>query len=53
MKQNMDKIQFESRLEISDILLVLERYKRAYPEDKDNKTLNRLYDLLSVMEIEW
>lgn len=53
MKRNMDKIQFESRREIGELIRVIEKYVDAYPKEKDNKTLNELYDLLDVMEMEW
>lgn len=53
MKRDMDKIQFESRAEIGEIIRMIEKYADAYPKDRNNKTVKRLYDLLDVMEMEW
>lgn len=53
MKQCMDKIQFESRSEIGEIIRVLEKYVDAYPKEKDNQTVKELYNLLDVMEMGW
>jgi succinate dehydrogenase flavin-adding protein (antitoxin of CptAB toxin-antitoxin module) len=49
----MDKIQFESRREIGEIIQVLEKYVEAYPAEKDNQIVKELYDLLDVMEMAW
>lgn len=53
MKQDMDKIVFESRAEIGEVIRVLERYVDAYPKEKDNKVVKELYNLLDVMEMSW
>ena len=53
MKQDMDKIVFESRAEIGELLRVLERYVDAYPKEKDNEVVKKLYNLLDVMEMCW
>lgn len=53
MKKDMDKIQFESRAEIGELIRVLEKYVDAYPKEKDNRTAKELYNLLDVMEMEW
>lgn len=53
MKKDMDKIQFESRREVGEMLRVLEKYVDAYPKEKDNRTVKELYNLLDVMEMEW
>ena len=53
MKKEMDKIQFESRAEVGEIIKVLEKYVDAYPKEKDNQTVKTLYNLLYVMEMEW
>lgn len=53
MKKDMDKIQFESRREVGEVLRVLEKYVDAYPKEKDNGTVKELYNLLDVMEMEW
>lgn len=53
MKRNMDKIQFESRSEVQEILNVIEKYVDAYPKEKDNRILKDLYNKLDVMDMEW
>lgn len=53
MKKNMDTIQFESREEVRELISVLEKYVDAYPKEKDNQTVKKLYNLLDVMEMEW
>ena len=44
MKKEMDKIQFEYRYEVQELMKVIE---------KENKTLERFFDLLDVMDMEW
>jgi transcriptional regulator with XRE-family HTH domain len=53
MKKSMDTIQFESRAEVGELIKVLEKYVDAYPKEKDNPTVKKLYNLLDVMEMEW
>lgn len=53
MRRSMDKIRFESRREIDEILRVIEKYVDAYPKEKDNQTLKELYNVLDMMEMEW
>ena len=53
MKKELDKIQFESRAEVGEIIKVLEKYVDAYPKEKDNRIVKELYNLLDVMEMEW
>ena len=53
MRKDMDKIVFESRSEVGEIIRVLEKYVDAYPQEKDNKTVKEMYNLLDVMEMEW
>ena len=53
MKKNMDKIQFESRAELQELMKVIDRYVKQNPEEKQNKTLERFFDLLDVMHMEW
>lgn len=50
MKLNMDKIQFESRSEIMEIIKALETYQEEHGK---NKTVNELIDKLDVMEMSW
>lgn len=53
MRKSNDKIQFESRVEIGELIKVLEKYVDAYPKEKDNKTVKEFYNYLEVMEMEW
>lgn len=53
MKKNMDTIQFESRLEIQEIMKVVDKFVKQNPKEKNNKTLERFFNLLDVMEMEW
>lgn len=48
MKQNMDKVQFESRTEIASIIEALEQSPK-----KDDKNVKRLLDLLDTMAMCW
>lgn len=49
----MDKIQFESRREIQELMQVVDTYVKQNPKEKENETLKRFFDLLDVMEMEW
>lgn len=48
-----DTIRFESRAELGEIIRMIEKYADAYPQDRNNETIKRLYNLLDVMEMEW
>lgn len=52
MKKQMDKIQFEYRAEIEDVMDAIKKYKKAYPQET-NETVERLFGLLDVMDMEW
>lgn len=53
MKKDMDKIQFESRNEIQNVMDSINKYVEQNPKEKRNETLADLYDLLDVMYMEW
>lgn len=53
MKRDLDKIQFEYRTEIRELMKVVDKYVKQNPKEKDNKTLERFFDLLDVMDMEW
>lgn len=53
MKRDCDMIQFESRSEVGEILHAIEKYIEQNPRENNNKTLERLYRLLDIMEMEW
>lgn len=49
----MNKIQFESRSEIIELMNVISKYVGQNPKEKKNKALERFYDLLDMMDMEW
>lgn len=53
MKRIMDKVQFEYRAEVQEMMNVLEKYVDAYPKEKDNQTVKQFYNFLDVMDMEW
>lgn len=53
MKKNLDAIQFESRTEIAELMKVIDKYIKQNPAEKQNKTVERFFDLLDVMLMEW
>lgn len=53
MQKDMDKIIFESRNEIRELMRVIDQYVTQNPKEKENKTLERFFDLLDIMELEW
>lgn len=53
MQRNMDTIQFESRNEINELMKVIDKYVKQNPKEKQNKILERFFDLLDVMDMEW
>ena len=53
MKKDMDCIQFESRRELEELMQVIDKYVKQNPAEKNNKTLERFFNLLDVMHMEW
>lgn len=53
MEKDMDTITFESRSEIQELMKVIDRYVKQNPEEKENTILERFFDLLDIMEMEW
>ena len=53
MKKEMDKIQFENREEVQEMKKGIDKYVKQSPAEKENKTLERFFDLLDVMDMEW
>lgn len=53
MKREMDKIKFESRREIEDVMGAIEELAFERPEGKKGKVLKELYNQLEVMYMEW
>lgn len=53
MIKDMDKIQFENRTEIAELMKVIDKYIKQIPAEKQNKTVERFFALLDVMLMEW
>lgn len=54
MKKDMDKIIFESRWEIGEVITALEEWQETHgAKDEKADTVKRLIDLLDVMSMEW
>jgi hypothetical protein len=56
MKKDMDKIIFESRLEIESVARALSAVlegKTYRPSETEKQDVERLMDLLEVMHMEW
>ena len=53
MKKNMDKIIFESRWEIEEVVSVLEEWQKSHKSDSKKETVRKLINLLDVMHMEW
>ena len=49
----MDTIQFETRNEIRELMEVIDKYVKQNPNEKYNKTLERFFDCLDVMDMSW
>lgn len=54
MKKDMDKIIFESRWEIGEVITALEEWQETHgAKGEKADTVKRLIDLLDVMSMEW
>lgn len=53
MKLDMDKIQFESRVEIGKIIQALEEWQDEHKNDRKADTVQKLIDKLDVMSMSW
>lgn len=53
MKREMDTITIESRIEIEELMKMVAKYIEQNPKEKNNKTLQRFWDVLDVMHMEW
>lgn len=53
MKKDMDKIIFESRYEIGEVIQALEEWQKSHKSDSKADTVERLSELLEVMHMEW
>lgn len=50
MKKNNDSIQFENRGELAELLRVVGEYVKQNPKEKNNKILQRFYNLIDIMK---
>lgn len=53
MKLDMDRIQFESRAEIGEIIRALEEWRDSHKEDKKRDAVQELIDKLDTMSMCW
>lgn len=53
MKLDMDKIQFESRVEIGEIIRALEEWQDMHKGDRKEDTVKELIGKLDVMSMSW
>ena len=53
MKLNMDKIQFEQRYEIQELMNVIDKYGKQNPDEKNNKILEEFFNKLDAMDMSW
>lgn len=53
MKLNMDKIQFEQRYEIQELMNVIDKYVKQNPDEKNNKILEEFFNKLDAMDMSW
>lgn len=53
MYRDMDTIQFDSKHEVQELMQVIDKYVKQNPKEKENKTLERFFYLLDVMDMEW
>lgn len=53
MRKDMDKIVFESRIEIDEICEALGTFLQEHPKAKNKDSAQKLSDLLDAMYMEW
>lgn len=53
MKRELASIEFEYRYEVQELMKVIDRYVKQNPKEKDNETLERFFDLLDALDMEW
>ena len=53
MKKDLDKIVFESRREIEEVLSALNEWQDSHKSDSKKETVQKLVNLLDVMHMEW
>jgi len=53
MKRELASIEFEYRYEVQELMRVIDKYVSQNPKEKENRTLERFFDLLDVTDMEW
>lgn len=53
MKANMDTIQFESRREIEDVMVILQEWKKEHQVDSKAEIAEELLQKLDYMHMCW
>lgn len=53
MTRELASIEFESRAEVRELMRVIDEYVKQNPKEKENATLERFFDLLDIMDMEW
>ncbi len=53
MQKELDTIKFEYRYEVQELMKVIDKYVKQNPSEKENRTLERFFDLLDSMDMEW
>ena len=49
----MDKIQFENKYEIDEVISALETFSQEHPSAREKDTIQKLCKLLDAMYVEW
>ncbi|MBN2960695.1 MAG: hypothetical protein JTJ17_13765 [Streptococcus gordonii] len=53
MRRDFDMIQFESRVEIGEVIRALEEWKETHKNDQKMETVQELINELDVMSMNW
>lgn len=53
MKLCGDKIQFEYRSELHEIMKMIEKYIETYPEEKNNEVIKEFYGKVDTLDMTW
>lgn len=53
MTRDNAAIEFDSRLEVREILRILSAYMDEHPAERKNDDLRSFYQLLDIMDVEW
>ena len=53
LKEVNDNMAMEELQQVQELMKVIDKYVKQNPAEKENKTLERFFDLLDVMDMEW